>query len=540
MTKLLMGYRLDWYGFITFKGEDLSIVGIPATNQFGYILKADIAMMPPDTALLYNHPMPSFGGDGFVSRYHEHAQSPASVGEIGFSSPPSRQPPMTSPIRTAYSGLNLSSGYTAPNGLNSSTAALGDFFPREFPRTSFSDVTIQEISLLLKQIDSDWSTVPRLYIVLRLINRTDLLNDFLSFGFTDHWFPISRGALPRKYRSTILPEILAVQNVILTKSIELERGGDGVHGHFEEGEPLPFTPVKKLGGGGYGEVHEVLSTISNKRYARKRIRRKTVFGQGLTATSEGMKQFLEEMNIMKRLSHHHIVRYVGSYTDPKHLVLLMSPVCDMDLSQFIAELDKGQHDLLRTYFGCLSAALQYLHGHAIRHRDIKPHNILIKGQDIYFTDFGLSRDYSKATGTTTSGYTPKSSRYCAPEVADHDYRNSSSDVWSLGCVFLEMSAALTGYSLSDMDKYLLSHGDSNSSYIRENQKATASFISMLKSSAQVRDNVVLSCIETMIRIDRKRRPTAKKVFDTIVGPDHLEASARRFCGRCCLDIEDSD
>lgn len=346
--------------------------------------------------------------------------------------------------------------------------------------------------------------------------------------------------MPKKYRSTILSEIMAVQSAILTKSIGLEKREAGTHGHFTEDEPLPFTPLRKLGGGGYGEVHEVLSTISNIRYARKRIRRKTVFGQGLRATSEGMNQFLEEMNIMKQLSHHHVVQFVGSYTDPKHLVLLMSPVCDMDLSQFLADQHDDQHDLLRTYFGCLSAALRFLHESKIRQRDIKPHNILIKDQEIYFTDFGLSRDYSKVSGSTTSGFTPKSARYCAPEVADHDSRNSSSDVWSLGCVFLEMYAAIQGYSISEMDKFLLDHGEGDSPYIRNNQQATAAFISLLKYSGRSGRDAVLSCIESMIRIDRKQRPTAEEVFDTIVGPDHLDASARRFCGRCCLDIGDSD
>jgi serine/threonine protein kinase len=81
----------------------------------------------------------------------------------------------------------------------------------------------------------------------------------------------------------------------------------------------------------------------------------------------------------------------------------------------------------------------------IRHKDIKPQNILVKGMNVLITDFGTALDWSKDSGATTSGHPgPTSVNYIAPEVAEHEDRNESSDIWSLGCVFLEMTVKCCG------------------------------------------------------------------------------------------------
>jgi serine/threonine protein kinase len=81
---------------------------------------------------------------------------------------------------------------------------------------------------------------------------------------------------------------------------------------------------------------------------------------------------------------------VHSYTDPKYFALLMNPVGECNLSEYY-ELARGSPDklsLLRSFFGCLANALQYVHSIKIRHRDIKPQNVLVKGERVYLTDFG--------------------------------------------------------------------------------------------------------------------------------------------------------
>ncbi|KAH7082766.1 hypothetical protein BKA63DRAFT_137790 [Paraphoma chrysanthemicola] len=88
-----------------------------------------------------------------------------------------------------------------------------------------------------------------------------------------------------------------------------------------------------------------------------------------------MKRFKSEVDIMRGLKHQHIVQFVGSYTDKTYLGIITSPVADMDLAAFLTRLcgsiragsgpekvvASEMSSTLRSFFGCLAAALAYLH-----------------------------------------------------------------------------------------------------------------------------------------------------------------------------------
>ena len=113
----------------------------------------------------------------------------------------------------------------------------------------------------------------------------------------------------------------------------------------------------------------------------------------------------------------------------------------MDLKTFLSQapFPEGELPSVREYFGCITAGIAYLHRSAIRHKDITPRNILIKDNKIFVTDFGLSLDWSEVSKSKTDGPRGKVTRdYVAPEVWDENERGSASDMWPLGCVFLDM------------------------------------------------------------------------------------------------------
>jgi serine/threonine protein kinase len=411
---------------------------------------------------------------------------------------------------------------------------LSDRLANFFPRSKYSESDIQQIADLLRHINTAWSRVPRTYIVLRIIGQQQRLDEFINFGFTDHWFPVSSQQLPESLDSTARASLLQTQSVILAEGIDLKDGEDGRHMHFAKGVPLPFKMISILGSGGFGQVDKVVSKLSNNVYARKRIPRAKLFGKNRSS----MKSYTSELEVLKRLKHRHVVKLVGSYTDPIFLGLVMSPVADCNLSDYLTQdpISPDKKSLLRSFFGCLATALAYLHNARIRHKDIKPQNILVKGDSILLTDFGLSLDSSDSTRSTTEGPTAMSLRYCAPEVFYYEPRNSSSDIWSLGCVFMEMVTVLKGEAIQMMRTYFESHG-SHGQFFHNNFEATDEWLSLLSVTEPHSDNKPVQWIRKMLEPDRHDRLNVRTLVKTIQRDASIDPSVK-FCGTCCM--EDSD
>lgn len=113
-------------------------------------------------------------------------------------------------------------------------------------------------------------------------------------------------------------------------------------------------------------------------------------------------------------------------------------------------------EILRGYFVCLSQALSYLHESGVRHKDIKPKNILIDESGcVVLTDFGISRRFPKDKPHVTNNEWNFTRKYASPEIMNDKRmpRDDPSDVFSLGCVFLEMGTLLLGENLNSLSDH---------------------------------------------------------------------------------------
>ncbi|KAK3202007.1 hypothetical protein GRF29_164g1390648 [Pseudopithomyces chartarum] len=397
-------------------------------------------------------------------------------------------------------------------------------------RTAFTDAEIMKVSTLLSYTNLQYSKLPRTYIVLRSINRLDLLDRIILAGFSDFLFPASDKTLPAFLDQSIRKEFCNSQHLILTKSMDLEKGQEGKHCHFKKGDELLLEERGALGHGSYGQVDKVVSLISFKEYARKRVHRAFAL-RG--REKKGMLEFINEIQIAKRLKHNHIVQFVGSYTDMEYLGLIMSPVAEMNLAEYFKQCTTSGHPQLRLFFGCLAMALEYLHSQGVRHKDIKPNNILIKGGQVFLADFGLSFYFADVGCSTTTGVpNGQTRRYAAPEVVQMEDRNRHADIWSLGVVFIEMIAILKGWTVQDMDNFLLQHG-SHHPHFYENIPALSELTEELGGIGRVSDNRALVWTQQMLTPQQQFRPTASSLVESILESDG-------FCGICCTSREGSD
>ncbi|KAK5127119.1 hypothetical protein LTR85_008479 [Meristemomyces frigidus] len=222
----------------------------------------------------------------------------------------------------------------------------------------------------------------------------------------------------------------------------------------------PYKHVRHLGQGGYATVDEVRDKTTSRVYARKTY--KTRYNKDRDAVEA---QFREEVRIMRRLPHHHIVSVHATYKLqqsglPRVLAMILTPVAANGTLQNLLDAvskpghtaSSAQRAILQSCFGCMGSALKHIHQRAVRHKDVKPSNILIDRGRLLLSDFGNAFDGSER-GATTSGPAVSFTRaYSAPDVLAHRKRNAKSDMFSLGCVYLDVLSALFPDQITERPK----------------------------------------------------------------------------------------
>ena len=141
---------------------------------------------------------------------------------------------------------------------------------------------------------------------------------------------------------------------------------------------------------------------------------------------------------------------IKKHSNPQEVKAALWPL-DLEL--------QGKQDLLRRFLGCLCKAFDYLHKKcSIRHKDIKPGNILIdESGSLLVTDFGISRHFPDNASHVTREQRFRTDFYVSPEMLIDDERDDSSDTFSLGCVFLEMVSLLLGFGIKERPSGLHEH-----------------------------------------------------------------------------------
>jgi eukaryotic-like serine/threonine-protein kinase len=88
----------------------------------------------------------------------------------------------------------------------------------------------------------------------------------------------------------------------------------------------------------------------------------------------------------------------------------------------------------------VAGALAYAHERGVVHRDIKPDNIMLAGDQVLVADFGVARAVSEVQEKlTATGMIVGTPTYMSPEQASGDKAiDGRSDIFALGCVLYEM------------------------------------------------------------------------------------------------------
>ncbi|XP_042509445.1 probable L-type lectin-domain containing receptor kinase S.5 [Macadamia integrifolia] len=197
-----------------------------------------------------------------------------------------------------------------------------------------------------------------------------------------------------------------------------------------------FSEKMKLGQGGYGVVYKGVLPQENIEVAVKKFSRDN---------KKGINDFLDELTIINRLRHKHLVRLLG-WCHKKGLLLLVYDY--MPNGSLDNHLFGGPERILSwehryNIIAGVASALHYLHDEfdqRVIHRDLKASNILLDSSfNARLGDFGLARalDNEKTSYAEVEGV-PGTMGYVAPECFHMGKATTESDVFGFGAVVLEV------------------------------------------------------------------------------------------------------
>lgn len=304
-------------------------------------------------------------------------------------------------------------------------------------------------------------------------------------------------------------------------------------------QAVSFHHIEPLGHGAYSFVDKVEMRPSPNASASS----SSIFARKVVLRSSKHKSLrnrcLDEIEIMRKFNHPHIAQFVAAYYDRAAFNIIMSPVADCDLRQYLTDPERfpGLRSNLPDWFMSLAEALAYMHRIHCRHKDIKPANILISHGKVLLTDFGTSIDFSDSQSQSVGGafMTPK---YCAPEVAAQQDRGRSADLFSLGCVYTEMITIGVGKTLEDLHQAIRFNDGTGKTAYHLRIRDTLSWLKHLNgqhlSECQRR---ILSVTAGMLARKRDRRPTAAEVVGKLCSKKKCDGSLRMHATcHCCPSL----
>lgn len=196
-----------------------------------------------------------------------------------------------------------------------------------------------------------------------------------------------------------------------------------------------YEILEEIGSGGMAVVYKAKCRLLNRFVAVKVLR------PDLQNDEEFVRRFNVEAQAAASLTHPNIVSIfdVGNQ-DGLHYIV-MEYIKGITLKEYI---DKKHILPWREAVGYavqIAKGLEQAHKNSIIHRDIKPHNIIMKDDVVLkVTDFGIARANVQSTMTCEDSAIG-SVHYISPEQARGGYTDERSDIYSLGIVLYEM---LTG------------------------------------------------------------------------------------------------
>lgn len=243
---------------------------------------------------------------------------------------------------------------------------------------------------------------------------------------------------------------------------EPSRAGDAPPGSDEESSRRRLQEAvgddyrigRLIGKGGFAEVFEAHDARLYRRVAIKVVR------PDLPVSTQLLARFQREARAVAGLRHPNVMEIytVGERDGVAYFVM---PLIEGEsLAERIVRggplpLPEARRILIEA-----ANALEVAHRSGTVHRDVKPDNILLEGEEgrVLIADFGIAKALGEgASAFTGSGVFVGTPRYMSPEQASGDAHDHRSDIYSLGVVAFEMVTGEPPFAARSVQALIAKH-----------------------------------------------------------------------------------
>ena len=205
-----------------------------------------------------------------------------------------------------------------------------------------------------------------------------------------------------------------------------------------------------IGKGTYGRVYLGMNATTGEFLAVKQVE---VSAKAAGNDKDKMREMVAALDIeidtMQHLDHVNIVQYLGCERKETSISIFLEYISGGSVGSCLRKHGKFEEVVVSSLTRQTLQGLAYLHREGILHRDLKADNILLDlDGTCKISDFGISKKTDNIYGNDATNNMQGSVFWMAPEVVRSQGQGYSAkvDIWSLGCVVLEMFAGRRPWS----------------------------------------------------------------------------------------------
>ncbi len=171
-----------------------------------------------------------------------------------------------------------------------------------------------------------------------------------------------------------------------------------------------YVLKQQLGEGGFGCTYKAINRINHQVVVIK------TFKSDLapqTNPSDVRKKFLNEAQRLIKCYHPNIVQFYEFFSEHGLPYLVIEYIPGKTLDKLVLPNNPLPEAIALEYIRQVGEALKVVHNNGLLHRDVKPHNLILRQdrQQVVLIDFGIAREFSRGliqthTSLVSDGYAP--------------------------------------------------------------------------------------------------------------------------------------